>query len=168
MTTAIGQAIGRWCDGEAFAYVAKCWAAIPAEKIPAMQGAWAVLRAVDAVSAPPLDEEFARKVEDGVDSLSDAEMARLTFWRAGHAHVLLCAVWGFAEAFCADKPVAERVDAAIRLCEKAEEWFHAKRLRERTRHEPLGIAYGKALENHRAGLELERNMKASAAGSARR
>lgn len=164
--TTIGNAVGRWCDTQAFAYVSKCWDAIPAEKLPAMQGAWAVLKAVDMVSMLPLDEEFSARVSQGEDSLTEEEIRRLTYWRAGHAHALLCAVWGFAEAFCSDKPAQGRDDIAINLCEKAEEWFHAKRLRDKGRHEPLRLAYAKALKNHHAGISLERHMKESAVASA--
>ena len=167
---AIATATGRWCGGAAFAATVAAWSAIPQEKLPAVQGAWSVLKAVDMVSAPPLDEEFRERVERFEDSLTDEENRRIVYWRAGHAHQLLCAVWGFAERFCGDAPADGRIDEAIRLCEKAEEWFHAKGLRDRTRHEPLRLAYGKALANHDAGLELERSIKvrSAAAGAAGR
>ena len=165
---AIAKTTGRWCGGAAFAATVAAWESVPAEKLPAMQGAWAVLKAVDFVSAPPLDEDFARRVAEGEDSLAEEDAKRLAYWRAGHAHPLLCAVWGFADAFCSDVPQGDRADEALRLCEKAEEWFHARGLRDRSRHEPLRLAYGKALGNHGAGLELERAAKASAAGAAGR
>lgn len=164
--TTIGNAVGRWCDTEAFAYVAKCWDAIPAEKLPAMQGAWAVLKAVDMVSMLPLDEEFAARISEGEDALTEEEARRLTYWRAGHAHALLCAIWGFGDSFLSDRPVRDRDEAALGMCEKAEEWFHAKRLRDKGRHEPLRLAYSKAVKNYRVGMDLERIMKESAAACA--
>lgn len=156
----IAQAVKKWCSGDEFERVVAVWNAIPAEKRPAAHGAWAVLVAVDTAAMRHLDEEFARKVEEAPESLTDEDRRRITFWRAGHAHALLCAVRAYADAFCNGD-----VKEALGICGKMEEWFDGKGLRAKNRHRPLSLVYGEAMANHEAGVELERLMKDSFAAT---
>lgn len=141
-------------DSAGFRRIDAAWESIPADKRPTARGALAVLLAADLA-----DEQDPTEKSDPGFCTRPNHLARLTLWRMGRSHIMLCALDSFCDVFLSHLPFSARMDEAIRICDGMSAWFDRHGIRSESSHRSVRDVYTSCLARHSAGCEMRRMME---------